>query len=178
MTETNGIWVHKASFTYSVDPPESIIETIWAERKGWGFLKSRDMWIHIDADLAQLRSIGYFQRKPPHDPSVRICPHCRMYSDSIPGALMKRHENECRGSADEWIKVEETLITDIRRQQYEKAILDEIRRQKEEEEERERRERFGKIREDALARQSAKDRKKRLKQEARQALRKGPPAKK
>jgi hypothetical protein len=127
----------------------------------------------MEADPEELLSKGFMEKRTPADASVRICPHCRMHCDSIPGALFKKHIVECGGAGDEWIKIEEALITDIRRQHYEAKILAQLKREKEEEEERERKERFGKIREDALARQSAKDRKKKLKDEARTALRKG-----
>lgn len=178
MSDNNGVWIHKTTYTYSLSTPVSQIETIWTRRDGWGFIKSKDMWVPSLTSVEELKDLGYQEIKDDQDPSVRICPFCGMRSESIPGSLLVKHITACGGAGDEWIKIEDAMIADIRRQQFEAKILAEIKRQKEEEEERERKERFGKIREDALAKQMAKDRKKRLKQEARNALRKGTPVKK
>ncbi len=178
MSENNRIWIHKTTYTYSISPPDREIETIWTKRDGWGYIKSKDMWVMSHTNLEELKALGYQEIKTDQDPFVKICPFCGMRCEFIPGSLLVKHIRECGGSGDEWIKIEEAMITDIRRRQFEEKILAEIKRQKEEEEERERKERFGKIREEAVAKQMAKDRKKRLKQEARNALRKGVPAKK
>lgn len=94
-----------------------------------------------------------------------------MHIDGIPGALVARHVSQCRGLAEDGSKMEEILIEDQRLKIYERKL--QLQREQELAEmlEAERRERFEKVKEENLARQQGKDRKARLKREAREQLR-------
>lgn len=171
MPRNRTVWVHPASYTYSFDRPEKTIETLWSARKGWGYLKRRDMWIARDVSPGELEAGGYEALKAPDDPAVKICAHCGLYMSDIPGSLMSKHMAECGGSGENWLALEDSVIHDIRVKKYHAKILAQKMREQQELEEQEKRERFDRIREDAAARQTAKDRKKRLKQETREELR-------
>lgn len=172
MSEKQAFWVHPTSYTYTTEEPERLLETIWVERPGWGYLKARDLWIRRECTLEELLEEGYVERKPVWDGTVTVCRQCGMYISGIPGLLVERHLAECAGGAEDFTKLEENLISQQRILQHQKKILEEIRRAKEEQEEAERRERFDKIRDEALLRQQQKDRKKRLKEETRNQLKK------
>ena len=157
-------WVHAASLTYREDPPEKLIETLWVQRAGWGYLKRRDLWVLKECSREELVAQGYALRRPVPDEEVLNCPHCGMYICSIPGYLVHKHIAQCGGGAGEGQAMEEALIQDQRMKRYAQKILAEKLREEAELEEMERRERFGKIRDEQLSRQLQKDRKKRLKE--------------
>ncbi len=85
---------------------------------------------------------------------------------------MHKHIAECGGGAGEGRALEETLIQAERMKKYEQKILADKLREAAELEEMERRERFDRIRDEQLSRQLQKDRKKRLKEQTREELRK------
>jgi hypothetical protein len=157
------LWVHPGSFTYRLDQPEKPLETIWTAHPDWGYLRRRDLWIPTERAEAEMVNDGYMARKPLTDPEVRICPHCRMYIYSIPGALVKKHLSECGGRGENWLAMEDAIISDQRRKNHEAKILAEKMREKAEAEALERRERFDEVRESGIARQLARNRKRRLK---------------
>jgi hypothetical protein len=171
MSRKQTLWIHPASYTYSEEEPPTLLETLWCERPGWGFLKRRDMWVKKEVNLEELVSAGYHQRKPTTDEGVVICPFCRMHMSSIPGALVGKHKSECGGFGENWQALEEAVITDIRMTTYQKKLADEKRRELEELEDAERRDRQDRIKEGLAARQLSKDRKRRLKQETKEELR-------
>lgn len=168
MSRKQTIWIHPASLTYRFDEPANLMETIWAQRSGWGYLKRSDLWTKKEAHLQDLLAAGYKPRKSQTDEDVAVCPSCGMYMDAIPGSLVSRHKSECGGYGENWQAIEETLINDVRMKRYEAKIAEQKRREQEELEEAERRERQDKIKEGLLARQLQKDRKRRLKQETKE----------
>ncbi|MBI5248469.1 MAG: hypothetical protein HY912_03145 [Desulfomonile tiedjei] len=163
-------WVHPASFTYRLDRPEKPLETLWTARKGWGYIKRRDLWIEKHCTLDELVHSGYEELKPADHQSVRICPYCRMFISDIPGSLVNKHLLQCKGGGENWLALEDAIIHGIRVRQYENKILALKLREQQEMEENEKRERFDRIREDAQTRQLSKDRKKRLRQETKEEL--------
>lgn len=167
MTEQT-IWVHPASFTYRLDPPETLLETIWAERPGWGYIRRRDMWLQRRQSIRDIEERGYVARVPESEESVKRCPHCGLYMCNIPGYLMTKHLKDCGGNDEEWYKIEEFIITDQRMRIFEKKVLQAKLHEQQELEEMEKKERFDKIKDEASARQLHKDRKRRLKQETKQ----------
>ncbi len=90
---------------------------------------------------------------------------------TIPGSLVQKHISHCRGGNEDWQKVEDAIISEQRMKVYLAKILAEKLREQAELEDIERRERHDKIREGMMARQARKDRKKRIKEEAREELR-------
>jgi hypothetical protein len=171
MNARKTIWIHQATFTYRLDQPERTLETLWVERPGWGYIKRRDMWIPRECTPEEASAEGLVLRKPLSDPEVHVCPYCSTYVASIPGALLRNHFVQCGGNDEDWAKIEETIISDQRRKQHEDRVLAAMMRARAEQEEMEKRARFDKIREDQLARQLNKDRKKRLKEQTRKELR-------
>ncbi len=172
MAKKRTYWIHAASLTYREDSPEKMIETLWVARAGWGYLKRRDLWVARESTVEELVAQGYAPRRPPSDEEVSLCPRCGMYICSIPGYLVHKHATECGGGAGEGSALDEALIQAERLKKYEQKILADKLREAAEQEEMERRERFDRIRDEQLARQLSKDRKKRLKEETRQELRK------
>jgi len=168
MTSGQTIWVHSATFTYRLDAPEKIIETLWCERAGWGYLRRRDLWIATDFSAEELEARGHVLRDPLSVDGAQCCPYCGMYICSIPGALVAKHLFECRGGAEDWQKIEEILIEDQRRKRYEKKIAAEQLRLETELAELEKRERFDKIKDEQTVRQLQKDRKARLRRETKE----------
>lgn len=165
---STAVWIHPGSFTYRLDEPEKPLETIWSAHPDWGYLRRRDLWIQTERPEKEMVKEGYVVRKPLTDPHVSTCPYCGMYICSVPGALVKKHLSECGGRGENWLKIEEAIISDQRRKNQEAKILAEKMREKAELESQERRERFGEIRESAIAQQLAKDRKRRLKQQTKE----------
>ena len=164
-------WVHPASFTYRFDEPEQVLETVWIAHPGWGYLRRRDLWIRREGSVADLMAQGYLERKSLSHEEVSICPFCRMYICSIPGALVQKHFAKCGGNVEDWLKLEQEVIEDVRRKNYEKAVLEARMQELAEQEALERKERFERVREELAQRQLEKDRKKRLKEETRKELR-------
>lgn len=171
MSPTENIWIHEASYTFSHLPPSKLIETLWVYRQGWGYLKRRDLWILKTVLLENLLNKGFQEIMPINNETVTRCPSCNLYMENIPGYLSRKHGAQCFGNANTWTAIEERMINNIRLERHERAILEKELREKAEQEERERRERHEKIREQYFANQLSKDRKKRLKQEARDTLR-------
>ncbi len=170
MSERQTLWVHPASFTFSLAPPRQPMETVWAERPGWGYILRRDLWIPRVCTIDEIQALGYVLKKPVGDDDVQVCPHCGMYVCSIPGALMRKHIAECKGGREDWKTIEEAIIQDQRMRSFEAQVLAARLREQEELEFAEKRERFDRIRDEQAARQEAKDRKKRLKKETREEL--------
>ncbi|MEJ2716444.1 MAG: hypothetical protein P8182_04800 [Deltaproteobacteria bacterium] len=162
------LWIHPGSFTYRLDEPEKPLETVWSAHPDWGYLRRRDLWIQTERPEKEMVNEGYVARKPLTDAEVSTCPYCGMYICSIPGALVKKHLTECGGRGENWLKIEEAIISDHRLKMQEAKILAEKMREQAELEAMERRERFDEMRESAIARQLAKDRKRRLKQETKE----------
>jgi len=129
------------------------------------------MWIKKECVLQELLDLGYVERTPPGWGGAEICPYCGMYIASIPGSLVGKHFAACGGDKEGWMKIEESLIQDQRVRRFEKHLMEKKLREQEELEEQERRDRFDRIRDEAVSRQQAKDRKKRLKEETREELR-------
>lgn len=162
------VWVHPASFTYRLDQPEKVLETVWVAHPGWGYLRRRDLWVRREGSIADIRAQGFIERKPLSDEGVRICPFCLMYISSIPGSLVQKHLAQCGGRVEDWLKLEQDVVEDVRRKNYERAILEERMREQAEQDVLERKERFDRVREDLVQRQLDKDRKKRLREETKQ----------
>jgi hypothetical protein len=171
MTREQTVWVHQASFTYRFDVPEKPLETLWSARKGWGYLRGKDIWVQKQCSLEELHKLGYEPFKPLGDPSVKVCARCGAYMCDIPGSLVSKHIAQCRGIGEDWLAIEEAITHDIRVRQYEAKIMAARLREQQELEEGEKRERFDRFRDDAQSRQLAKDRKKRLKKETKEELR-------
>ncbi len=106
--------------------------------------------------------------KPVGEEEVDECPCCGMYMQSIPGSLVGKHISGCCGGNEDWQKIEEVLVSEQRIRSYEAKIRAEKLRAQVELEDIERRERHDKIREDTMARQAKKDRKKRLRNETKE----------
>jgi hypothetical protein len=172
MIKKQTIWVHASSYTFRLDEPERILETIWTERPGWGYLRRRDLWVRRECSVDEMQKEGYVLRVPVSEDGARTCPHCTMYICGIPGFLVKKHIAECGGAGDTWTKLEAMVIDEQRVRIHEANLLAEKLRMEKEMEEAERRERFERIREENVARQRGKDRKARLKKETREELRK------
>ncbi|MDQ7781481.1 MAG: hypothetical protein RDU20_01285 [Desulfomonilaceae bacterium] len=171
MNKKQTIWIHPTSYTFRLDEPERMLETIWSERPGWGYLRRRDLWIRKEASVDEIRNAGFVPRVPVSEDGALTCPHCGMYICGIPGFLVKKHVAECGGLGNSRAKLEEEVIEDQRRKIHEANLLAEQLRIEKEMEEEARRERFDRIREDNLSRQRNKDRKARLKRETREELR-------
>ncbi|MGO9566735.1 MAG: hypothetical protein ACLP5H_04245 [Desulfomonilaceae bacterium] len=168
MRKPQTFWVHPASFTCRLDRPDQLLETIWAERQGWGYLRRRDLWIQRECSLDELVAEGYVLRKALGEEDVVECRHCGMYMHAIPGSLVQKHISDCRGGNEDWQKLEDGIISEQRMKAYLAKILAEKLREQAELQDMERRERHDKISEAMLARQTGKDRKKRLKEETRE----------
>lgn len=167
---THFVWIHSASYTYRLDPPEKPLEAVWIAHPGWGYIRRRDLWVRRECPAETLRSQGYVELKPGDDEVTR-CPYCGMHISSIPGALVRKHMAECGGQGENWLEIEDALIDDQRRKDFAAKLEAERLREQAEQEAMEKKERFDRIREDYLARQLQKDRKKRIKQETREDLR-------
>jgi len=171
MSEKRTVWIHEASFTFRLDEPTRILETIWSERPRWGYLRRKDLWVRRECSIEELSRAGYTIRKPVREDGAQLCPHCHMYIVGIPGHLVKKHLTECSGGGEDWKRLEDTLMDDIRLKRYQAKLLAEKERIERELEEAERKERFERIKEEMLAKQRDKDRKARLKRETREELR-------
>ena len=168
MSAKQSFWIHAASFTYRADKPDKLIETLWVERPGWGYVRRRDLWTMCECSEEYLRARGYMLRRPDSDEFVRHCPFCDMYVCDIPGYLAHKHFSECGGSAENWQAIEETLISDRRMKEYEAKIMRRKLQELADQQEAEKRERYDRLKEEASLRQQQKDRKKRMKEETKQ----------
>ncbi len=170
MTNKQTIWIHPTSYTFRLDEPERMLETIWSERPGWGYIRRRDLWLRKEASVQEMQRAGYVLRVPVSEDGAQTCPHCGMYIFQIPGFLVKKHIAQCGGLGENWAKLEENMIEDQRIRIHEARMLAEKLQMEREMVEAERRERFDRIRGDNLSRQRTKDRKARLKRETREEL--------
>ncbi|MCA1961530.1 MAG: hypothetical protein LDL33_12125, partial [Desulfomonile sp.] len=127
-------WIHQASFLFRRDEPEKIIETVWIAHPGWGYLKRRDLWIPVQCDVNELLARGFLERRPASDGEVGFCPHCGMYMSGIPGYLVQKHTAQCGGPGEDWLKMEEEMISERRIAYYEKLIMERIEQEKAEQE--------------------------------------------
>lgn len=166
------LWVHEASHSYRRDEPVIQMETVWIAHPGWGYIQARDLWVSVEKTPEELEQEGFIELSAQLDGELTRCPHCNMVIGEIPGSLISKHIALCGGSEQNWQRLEERMITDQRIKWLEARILAEITTKRAEQEEAERKERFGKIRDDMLARQHAKDRKKRLKEQVKQEWKK------
>ncbi len=148
-----------------MDKPEKLIETLWVQRQGWGYLKRRDIWVELESFPERLRDLGFVLRRPDSDDLVRCCPFCGMYICDIPGYLVQKHFSECGGSAENWQAMEEQLISDQRMKRYEAEVIARKLQEIAELQEAEKRERHDRLKEEISMRQQQRDRKKRLKEE-------------
>jgi hypothetical protein len=169
-TPETEVWIHSASFTYRLDEPEQLFETIWTERPGWGFIRRADQWMKTSRSEKDLLSKGYVLRKPLSDEDVKVCKSCGMYLCSIPGWLENQHLSECMGSGTDQRKLEEMVLDEHRMKRFEEKIRERALKETLEREAEEKRERTERMRDEMLASQLAKDRKKTLKEEARDQL--------
>lgn len=110
--------------------------------------------------------------KPPSDEEVFVCPHCELYVISVPGYLVKKHLSECGGDGRDLVSFENSLLDQKRVKDYEQQLRMQKIQEEEERRAEERRERFERIKEENVARQLAKDRKKALKERTREEFRK------
>ncbi len=172
MATKRSFWIHPASFTYRMDKPEKLLETLWVQRKGWGYLKRRDIWVELESSTQELRDYGYTLRRSDSDDLVRRCPFCGMYICDIPGYLVQKHFSECGGSSENWQAIEEKLISDQRMQKYEAKIIEQKLRELAELQGAEKRERYDKLKEEISLRQQQKDRKKRIREETKEEWKK------
>jgi hypothetical protein len=168
MRSKQSFWIHAASFTYRADKPDKLIETLWVERPGWGYVRRRDLWTLCECSAEDLRARGYMLRRPDSDEFVRHCPFCGMYVCDIPGYLAQKHFSECGGPAENWQTIEETLISDQRMKKYEAKIIERKLQELADQQQAEKRERYDRIKEEMSLRQQQKDRKKRMKEETKQ----------
>jgi hypothetical protein len=91
-----------------------------------------------------------------------------MYIISIPGSLVKKHIQACGGAGEDWLAIENEVISNKRMKDHEARLQAAAEREKAEREAAEKRERFDRIREDALKQQLAKDKKRRLREETKE----------
>ena len=131
-------------------------------------MRRRDLWIKRECSLEELVAEGYVLRKAAGEEDVVVCPCCGMYMHAIPGSLVQKHISQCRGGNEDWQKIEDVIISEQRLKVYLAKILAEELKEQAELEDAERRDRYDKIREGMVARQTRKDRKKRLKEETKQ----------
>ncbi len=172
MKRLRHMWIHPATYTYREDAPENLLETLWVERPGWGYLLRRDLWLKTESSAEELVQDGYVQMNSQTDEEVSFCPFCRMYICAIPGYLKEKHFLECGGGGENHLALEDAMVSEQRRLLFERKILAQRQREKEELEEMERKERFDRVKEEAQTRQLSKDRKKRLKEYTKEFLRK------
>ncbi|MFH0826172.1 MAG: hypothetical protein V2B18_25755 [Pseudomonadota bacterium] len=169
--EEQVFWVHEAAYTYSLEEPERYIETLWVARDGWGYIRRRDLWLRREGNLDRYIARGFRERRPLTDPEVHICPGCGMYIGSVPGSLTAKHFLECGGDTVAVRAIEESLISEQRTKRYQAKLLQAKELLEKEAADQERKDRFDKAREEANSRQQSKDRKKKIKDQARKELR-------
>jgi hypothetical protein len=172
MAQSQTVWIHAGSQLFSFEAPDRLLETVWIAHPGWGYLKCRDLWAQAELTQQEIQERGFVRRARVVEGGAMNCPGCGMYIHGIPGYLVRKHVDQCLGNEENPAKMEEQVITQQRIKAYEKKIVDEIIRLKKEQEYQERKERFDKIRQDAMSKQAAKDRKKAMKQRTREELRK------
>ncbi len=168
--EKNGVWVHHASGLCRSDTPIKLIETIWIETPGWGYMLRRDLWTYADDFVSDPVSSGYKNLASFGKEDIRRCPGCGLLMIGVPGALASSHIFSCSDMSRSSRQIDDIMIENRRTRLHEAEVMLRLQREKDEREEAERRERTEKLRDEGLARLMAKDRKKRLKDEAREQL--------
>jgi hypothetical protein len=168
--EKNSVWVHHASGLYCSDTPIRLLETIWIETPGWGYMLRRDLWTYADDFISRPVSSGYKDLESYGKEDLRRCPSCGLLMIGLPGALASSHIASCSDGSRSSLQIDEIMIENRRIKLHEAEVMLRLQREKGEKEEAERRERTEKLRDEVLARLVAKDRKKRLKDEAREQL--------
>jgi hypothetical protein len=164
------IWIHKASFSYQLERPTSEWQTLWVFRPGWGYMKRRDIWTSLRIPEDDLRKQGFVPLKPGSDPDVHVCKTCRLYMDSIPGFLRQKHHAACARNSEEGRKIDEMMIEDQRIKIAEAKLRQKELHERLEEEAEQKKERFDEIREETALKQESRNRRQRLRDEAREQL--------
>jgi hypothetical protein len=164
-------WVHPATLVFQRHEPPKPLETIWIAHPGWGYIRRRDLWVREECSLEDLLDRGFTEKKPLTDGDALICPYCGMYICSIPGALVKKHTNECGGGEEDQRAIETAVIDEKRIKDYERRLRETAEMEEQERVMEEKRERFDRIRSEAQARQFQKDRKKKMKEETKRGFR-------
>lgn len=170
MSKKQTMWVHPSSLTFRLDEPTKVLETIWSERPGWGFIKRRDLWQRKECSIDDLLRAGYVLRRPVSEDGALTCPYCGMYIVGIPGNLVRKHFAECGGGGEDWMKLEAAVMDDVRIKQHQARLMAEKLRMERELAEAEKKERFDRIRDEQLVRQKDKDRKARLRRTTKEEL--------
>jgi len=129
------------------------------------------LWTVTEESAEGLKRRGFVVMQPLSEDGARLCPHCGLYICGIPGFLVHKHLAECMGGEENWMRIEEVLIEDVRRKRYERAVLKAKLREQAELAEAEKRDRFDRIRAEQVAKQQSKDRKARMKRETREEFR-------
>jgi hypothetical protein len=164
------VWVHHGGGLYCANTPTRLIETVWIERPGWGYVLRRDLWTCSDEAIGDLVSSGYRDLDAFGKDDLRSCKGCGLLMIGVPGALVSSHIVSCNAGAKSLRKIDEIIIEKQRIKLHEAEVMLRLQRERAEREEAERRERTEKLRDEGLARLAAKDRKKRLKDEAKEQL--------
>jgi hypothetical protein len=166
------LWIHQASSTFRRDEPARLVQTVWVADPDWGFRVSRDQWITTERSVEDLVKSGYREVGGPDDAGVTVCPHCMTHMQGLPGSLVQKHLQACAGSGDDWRATEAAVIADCRLKQFEAQIEAEKKRAKEEAAAQEKKERFDRMREEIQKQQLAKDKKRKIREEAKRDLHK------
>ncbi|MDQ1240400.1 MAG: hypothetical protein QG577_2586 [Thermodesulfobacteriota bacterium] len=164
------IWIHKASFSYLLERPAGEWQTLWVFRQGWGYMKRRDIWTPLRIDEDDLRKQGFVLLKPGSDPDVHVCKTCGLHMESIPGFLRQKHHALCARNSEEGRKLDEMLIEDQRIKIAEARLRQEELQERLEEEAEQKKERFDEIREETALKQMSRNRRQKLREEAREQL--------
>lgn len=162
------IWIHRATFTYRLSRPVRRWETLWVQRAGWGLLKRKDLWMPTILLESELEKDGFVRLEPKSEFVIRSCSTCKTLIVDIPGALARKHFQQCGTFSGEWRKLDEFVLEEQRLKIAEERIKKELLDKQLEKEAELKRERLERIREEAAARQTGRDRKRRLKEDAKE----------
>jgi len=165
-------WVHQASRSYRRDRPDRFLEFIWRAHPAWGYIRGKDLWVSRECREDELIAEGLLEIRPETETDSGRCRHCGMLMNLVPGAFVRKHFSQCGGGSEDWSRIENFIIDEKRMKDYEARLRDAALRKQREREELEKQERLDRAREEFQARQQAKDRKRRLKEETKEALRK------
>lgn len=160
------IWVHRATFTYRLSRPSKQWEALWGYRAGWGFLKGKDLWMPTTLSQSELEANGFVRLESEYALQGRTCPMCGTIIGDVPGALIRMHFQQCSPSTAEWKKLDEFVLEEQRLKIAEERLKREQLEKRLEKEAELKREKVERMREEMAARQTERDRKRRLKEEA------------
>ncbi|MGC8906318.1 MAG: hypothetical protein ACP5M0_02630 [Desulfomonilaceae bacterium] len=160
------IWVHRATFSYRLTRPAREWESLWVQRRGWGLLKRKDLWVATTLSESELAAQGYACIDPQPIEGMRACPNCGAVIIDVPGSLAQKHLQQCNAFTEEGRKLDEFMLDEQRLKIAEEKLRREQRQKQLEQEAELKRERAERIREETAARQAERDRKRRLKEEA------------